>query len=152
VIRTATPADLPAVRALQAGAFGGEAWSDAQVDEELGRPGGIFLVDVRDGELVGFTVGWVVFEDLHLLQVATSPRLRRQGVGRGLVHALMERARGARQGLLEVHAANASAIALYESLGWIPVARRAAYYKDGGDALVYRAGIPLRDPASPAAP
>lgn len=150
MIRPATAADLPAIHALQAAAFGGEAWVDAQVDEELGRPGGIFLVDVRDGALHGFAVAWVVFEDMHLLQVAAAPGSRRLGIGRGLLAALCERAsgaRGARQGLLEVHAGNEAAIAFYESLGWIPVARRARYYKDGGDAVVYRVG--LGAPSSP---
>jgi len=40
--------------------------------------------------------------------------------------------------LLEVRESNVIAIALYEKMGMIRVAKRASYYSDGEDALIFK--------------
>ncbi len=90
------------------------------------------LPDTHTGEsrLIGFVCYWVVFDELHLLDVAVEPAFRRRGVGRRLVaHAL---ARGAEQGvkraMLEVRLSNHAAQRLYEGFGFRTVGTRPKYY------------------------
>jgi ribosomal-protein-alanine N-acetyltransferase len=80
--------------------------------------------------LIGFVCYWVVFDELHLLDVAVEPAFRRMGVGRRLVaHALAGGAeRGARRALLEVRASNEAAQGLYEGFGFRTVGTRPNYY------------------------
>lgn len=74
--------------------------------------------------------------DLNRVVVASDAR--RAGIGRRLVLAGLEwaDAMGAQQVMLEVEAGNDPAIALYEQVGFVALARRANYYGAGADALV----------------
>lgn len=82
------------------------------------------------GALLGYIMFWVVFEELHLMNLAVRPAVRRQGLGAELVrHALSVGAeRGVRTALLEVRASNLAAIALYEGLGFARKSVRKGYY------------------------
>ena len=61
-------------------------------------------------------------------------------MARLLLTALLDDAEGCgtTHTLLEVRADNARALALYESLGFVPIGQRRRYYPDGGDALILR--------------
>jgi ribosomal-protein-alanine N-acetyltransferase len=82
------------------------------------------------GALVGYIMFWVVFEELHLMNLAIRPEARRRGIGTQLVrHALAVGAeRGARTALLEVRASNRAALALYDNLGFARKSLRKGYY------------------------
>jgi ribosomal-protein-alanine N-acetyltransferase len=84
----------------------------------------------EEGRLIGFVCYWVVFDELHLLDVAVDPVFRRLGAGRRLVaHALAQGAAvGARRALLEVRASNQAAQGLYERFGFRTVGTRPKYY------------------------
>jgi ribosomal-protein-alanine acetyltransferase len=112
------------------------------IEEEVRRPGGIFLAAEEDDQLVGFAIGWNVLAELHVLQVAVRPTARRAGLGRKLMIALHEAARGAEAAWLEVRLDNMAAIHLYEGLSYAAVARRPRYYPDGCDAVVMRRKLP----------
>ena len=88
--------------------------------------------------LCGALVAWLVGDELTIMHVATAPAWRRQGVGRALMQAGIERARqvGASSVWLEVRVSNAPARAMYEALGFVNRGQRRAYYADGEDALV----------------
>ncbi len=136
-IREATAASVDRVLELQSACFGAEAWTRGMIEEELRRPGSIFLVA---GEpIVGFACAWAVLDELHLLQIAVHPDNRRSGLASRLHAAVLDAARRhARAGWLEVRADNPGAIAFYGRHGWEPVGKRPRYYADGCDALVYR--------------
>ncbi|NIQ95384.1 MAG: ribosomal protein S18-alanine N-acetyltransferase [Desulfuromonadales bacterium] len=93
-----------------------------------------------DGEeaLAGYLVSWYLHGELQIMNVATAPAFRRQGVGRSLLRHAMARARqrGLERTTLEVRTGNAGAIALYEALGFRRDAVRRRYYVDGEDALL----------------
>ena len=82
------------------------------------------------GALLGYVMFWVVFEELHMMNLAVRPEVRRLGIARRLVrHALATGAsRGVRMVLLEVRASNAAAIALYQGLGFVRKDVRRGYY------------------------
>jgi len=132
--------DLDEVLALEQASFT-EPWTRKMFLGEL--RGNVFAVNVvaRAGEaeqdkvlaagtLLGYIIFWVVFEELHLMNLAVSPEARRRGLGAKLVwHALSVGAeRGIGTALLEVRASNVAAIALYEGLGFARQSLRKGYY------------------------
>jgi ribosomal-protein-alanine N-acetyltransferase len=132
--------DLDEVLALEQASFT-EPWTRKMFLGEL--RGNAFAVNVvaRAGEagygmglaagtLLGYIMFWVVFEELHLMNLAVRPEARRRGLGAELArHALSVGAeRGVRTALLEVRASNLAAIALYEGLGFARKCLRKGYY------------------------
>jgi [ribosomal protein S18]-alanine N-acetyltransferase len=89
--------------------------------------------------LVGYICFWQAADEIQLLNLAVRPDCRRQGIGRGLLTFLFQKAREekAQQVLLEVRPSNRKALALYRSLGFEVLYRRPGYYSpEGEDALV----------------
>jgi len=85
----------------------------------------------------GFILTWLVADELHVLDVATAPELRRCGVGRALMEQAIafSRAHAAQLILLEVRRGNVPAVRLYRSLGFRITRLRSRYYQDDEDAL-----------------
>ena len=113
-------------------------WSSADFATFLADPLAFLLVE---GD-AGFLLGRAVAGEAELLTLAVAPESRRLGLGRKLVARFhyQARLRGAEQAFLEVSAANAAAISLYESSGFHAAGRRRNYYlaEDGGrvDAIL----------------
>lgn len=139
-MRTATPADVDALAALEHEAFGPDAWSVATLASEVGRDDRIVLVETTvDGSApTGYVDVGVVAEiaDLHRVAVATSAR--RHGTATALLDAALALAvgRGAERVLLEVAADNDPALGLYRREGFAEIARRRGYYAGRRDAVV----------------
>ena len=76
-------------------------------------------------------------DELHVLNVATVPAMRRRGIGRALVDTAVDHARGAeiRLVVLEVRRSNRAALQLYRRVGFAAMGVRRAYYADGEDAV-----------------
>jgi ribosomal-protein-alanine N-acetyltransferase len=120
------------------------AWSEQVMAHELEVPQSNFWVARRDDEIVGFLVFWVVYDEVHILNVAVHPEARRLGVARELLQRLMERAEAEKMTsvTLEVRVSNEAAQKLYEGFGFQQIGRRKAYYADNGeDAFVLAALI-----------
>jgi ribosomal-protein-alanine N-acetyltransferase len=139
-IRPAAASDLAAIQALDAEVFGTEAWSAlAWHGEWEGLPGTRHLVVAVDADrVVGFAFLAAIADVADLHRVAVASDRQRQGVGAALVEAVATEARrrGCERMLLEVEATNGSAIAFYERLGFVEIARRDAYYGPGRNAVV----------------
>lgn len=142
-IRKMTLADLPAVMAIERVAFS-NPWSTELVRRELSHDWStILLAEAPDEEggmaLRGFLIFWLVHDELHILNVATDPARRRQGVARAVLQATLEQGLAHRCVLatLEVRRSNLAAQALYREFGFRPAGVRANYYADEGeDAIV----------------
>lgn len=139
-IRPAVASDLGAIQALDAEVFGPDAWSALAWQGEWDRvPEMRHLVVAVDGDqVVGFAVLSAVADVADLHRVAVASDRRHRGIGAALVESVTTEAqrRGCERMLLEVEATNGSAIALYERLGFVEIARRDAYYGPGRNALV----------------
>ncbi|MEV5436139.1 GNAT family N-acetyltransferase [Streptomyces sp. NPDC052682] len=135
VIRTALPAEAPAVAGLHAraratyypdGLPADDVDWPARWQEAIERPDGQVLCVVRDGRLVGiasFRVPEDAREDtVMLFQFHVDPGHWRRGVGSALHAACREqwRADGRRTAVLEVHVGNQRAQAFYRRHGWLP--------------------------------
>lgn len=140
-IRRMVPEDLDEVLALQSRAFR-HPWSEPLFRREMTHDWSTILVAEEGGGLakriVGFLILWLVHDELHVLNVATSPDRRRQGVGRRLLVSAIERARqrGCSLATLEVRRSNEAALSLYRSLGFRVAGVRPKYYSDEGEDAV----------------
>ncbi len=139
-LRAAQAMDVPAMAALHAAAFPpAEAWGADAIGMMLGLSGAFGVISPG----TGFVLARAVAGEAEVLTLAVAPAARRQGLGAALVRAVLAAvgAAGGRQMFLEVSDGNAPARALYASLGFAPVGRRAKYYADGTDALVLSRAI-----------
>jgi len=106
---------------------------------ELAAPLSHCVVCCDQGQVVAYSVYRVVVDESHLLNVAVAPSHRGKGLGKTMMHRLMEDSRflGAHVLWLEVRPSNQVARQLYKSLGFRQVDRRPRYYEDNGeDALI----------------
>ena len=123
VIRRGAPGDLAEVAALQQVSREAAQWS---VSDYLQYD---FRVAVEGQRIAGFLVARrVAADESELLNLAVCPELRRKGVARALVTALLADAAGSVY--LEVRESNAAARAFYKSMGFQEVSVRSTYYED----------------------
>ena len=88
----------------------------------------------KDGKVCGFMVTRDLTGEVEVLNLATSPEFRRQGVARTLLRSVETNAV-----FLEVRESNEAARKLYENLGFTVVGVRSEYYDDPiENALVMR--------------
>ena len=116
-------------------------WSERSIASELTNEYSLWLVEERDGVAVAYVGSQSCPPEADVMNVAVAPAFRRQGIGEGLMVALMDtlRDKGMESLTLEVRASNSSAIALYNRLGFTEVGRRPNYYTDPReDALIMR--------------
>ncbi len=110
-----------------------------QVIGSASRGSACVVVGSVGGGLAGFAVAEMVWPEAHLTNLAVDPCFRNGGLGRALVEEVIRwaRERGLEEVWLEVRQSNATAISLYRSVGFVPVALRRAYYRaPTEDALV----------------
>ena len=114
---------VPWTRKMFEAEVAGNPFSRLDVARVPGPVAGTFVV-------IGFVCYWVVFDELHLLDVAVEPAYRRRGVGRRLVaHVLARGAEQAvRRAMLEVRLSNEAAACLYEGFGFRMTGTRPKYY------------------------
>lgn len=132
--------DLDEVAALDA-TVSNPVWSREMFESELtsNQFAGFLVARAPGGRLCGYIGFWIVFEELHLLNVAVHPDWRRRGVATRLVHTVFEMAiaKGVIRALLEVRASNLPAQQLYARFGFQAIARRSGYYtKPSEEALI----------------
>ena len=149
--RLAGEADLEGVMEVEAESFT-NPWTRDMYSWELQNQSVCHILIVRtdDCPVAGFCAFWLVFDEIHINNVAMRPQFRGQGIGTALLHRVLNEARelGARRATLEVRASNARARRLYERLGFYVAGTRRNYYTSPvEDALIL-----WRDDQSPAAP
>ena len=99
----------------------------------------ILVVRTPDCPVAGFCAFWLVFDEIHINNLAIRPRFRAQGIGTALLQQVLADARdlGARRATLEVRASNEGARRLYERLGFYVAGTRRNYYSNPvEDALI----------------
>jgi ribosomal-protein-alanine N-acetyltransferase len=149
-LRFLREADLPRILAMERENFT-DPWSLEAFQGELGRacsmPVGIF----SGQRLLAYSFSWQVHDETHLLNLSVGKDSQGRGIGRKLLRALLRlwTAKGSRRVHLEVSERNLRALSLYESLGFVAVGRRRAYYKDRSDAVLMTREIPGGGPGPP---
>ena len=139
-----TSADIDSVDALEARIYKIDPWSKEQIASEVA---GIpltrhYIVAEAGSQIVGY--GGIfspsIGDDADIQTVTVVPEMQGRGVGRAILTELLGEAarRCAPAVLLEVRLGNAAAIHLYESSGFVEIARRGNYYGQDIHALVMR--------------
>lgn len=138
--------DLPEVLAIEVVSFA-LPWTEEMFETDLNRRdlSEALVARLPDAgtppPIGGYICAWVVGEELHINNLAVSPRWRRRGVAGALLKAVLERGRerGADCALLEVRASNVGAQALYRRHGFEPAGIRKRYYEHPiEDAVIMR--------------
>ncbi len=117
-------------------------WSKRMFMEELQNPLAHCFVCRRDDSEQPSVLGFICFrnvgEESELLNLAVDPVHRRSGIGKELMQFYLNLAEKTqvKRFYLEVETSNLSAIRLYESFSYQPVATRKRFYQDRFDALV----------------
>jgi [ribosomal protein S18]-alanine N-acetyltransferase len=91
------------------------------------------------GRVVAYCAVWVIFDELHINNLAVLPEWRRRGVAKRLLHHVLERTAddGAERATLEVRQSNEPARRLYERFGFAVTGIRPRYYSNPvEDAIV----------------
>ena len=128
-----TEAYAPGAARLDQITFPGEAWSEEAFLREARTPTSFYVVAVAvlGEEVVGFAGMQQVLDEGYITNIAVAESCRRKGLGRAMLSALIDHCResGASFLTLEVRQSNAPAIALYESMGFLPEGRRKNFYR-----------------------
>lgn len=136
--RPATEEDLPKILEIEKIAQK-LPWTETHFREEMAKPFAQFLVltdDDTDSVIGGYIVYWAMFDECHILTIATNPEWRGLGLGKKLVRQVINYAvsKDMKRLFLEVRKSNEAAIKLYSSLGFFVDHIKKNFYEDGEDA------------------
>jgi [ribosomal protein S18]-alanine N-acetyltransferase len=141
-LRRLVLSDLKAIEEIERRSYP-TPWSRSMFAGELAKPSsiclGAFDLDGEEGTLSGYLIVSRYVDAWHVMNVATDPPHRGRGIATMLLERLFElTADDARRGYtLEVRVSNATAIGLYERLGFQARGIRRGYYTDNReDALI----------------
>ncbi|WP_309727872.1 ribosomal protein S18-alanine N-acetyltransferase [Chamaesiphon sp. OTE_75_metabat_556] len=131
--------------------FGG-LWSIDSYRREMTNENSHFLgvsidktLEPETSGIIGFGCFWAILDEAHITLLGVHPQYQRQGLGKLLLGALLDKARSIEmaRATLEVRASNQGAIDLYERFGFQTVGRRKKYYQDTGEdgVIMWRGGL-----------
>jgi [ribosomal protein S18]-alanine N-acetyltransferase len=148
LIRAAELTDLPGVRRIEQVSFD-DPWSDNALGgellaDDLRLPLVAVLGAGCEEQFAGYLMAWKVVDQLHVLNIAVDPALRRGGIATALLAEAARRAQelGLREVTLEVRRGNDPAVEFYLRHGFIEVGVREGYYADSGeDALIMTCSV-----------
>ena len=132
------PDHVAQVAALEKRCFS-DPWSEKSIAGELENELSVWLVAQEQGTVLGYVGSQTVLDETDMMNIAVHPDFRRCGIAAELIGELISRlkARGSRCLKLEVRVSNASAIALYQTMGFVQLGLRKNYYRNPKeDALI----------------
>ena len=139
IIRRMTLPDLRQVHVLEENIFF-PPWSmESFLNEMEKNHCARYFVAERQGDILAYAGAWLIFEEVHITNVAVRANERGQGIGKAIIRALMQYAAnlGVQYMTLEVRKSNVAAQNLYRSIGFLNIGVRKGYYEDNGeDALL----------------
>jgi len=136
-LRTAKFNDLPRILEIERLSFS-QPWSLNSFRRELSLSFSRTYLAVIDGEIAGYLCRWLVAGEVHILNIAVHPGIRRRGVASALLAETVDEAIRVQAELmiLEVRRSNLAAQQLYRRFGFVHRRLRRNYYGAGEDALV----------------
>jgi ribosomal-protein-alanine N-acetyltransferase len=127
--------DAEALAALHAKGFHRGWPSQDFASYVAGRETPVYIACDARRQIAGFAMLRLAADEAELISIAVDPRWRKKGIGRALMHALLEdlQTTAARRLFLEVAADNPAALRLYGGFGFTRIGDREGYYpRDDG--------------------
>lgn len=148
LIRPASPADIPHMRALEQQSETAAHWAEREYDALFApeAPKRLALIADEDGAVGGFLIARCDLDEWELENIVVAPDRRHGGIGGQLVGALLHQATesGATSVLLEVRESNQPARQLYKKFGFLEAGRRPNYYASPAeDALLVKYSVSI---------
>lgn len=146
LIKPMLTSDIPAVFDIENRAYE-HGWSEGILNDCL-RVGYHCWTVQLEQRMIGYGILSVAMDEAHLLNLAIDPEFQKRGLGRKVLHFLLDMAekKGADTIFLEVRDSNRSAIALYLDEGFNQIGLRNDYYPtDNGreDAIIMAYSLSL---------
>ena len=114
-------------------------WSVSILETELINPNSKYIMAKINNKIVGFAGIWKAVDDVHITNIVTAKKFRRQNIGSVLLTNLIQMAKeekGITSITLEVNSTNIPAQRLYEKFGFKVVGLRKKYYNNTEDAII----------------
>jgi [ribosomal protein S18]-alanine N-acetyltransferase len=136
IIRKAGIKDIDRIYEIELECFKHPWIIDAFI-KELNIPHTDILVAEADKKIIGFSVSWMIIDELHLHKLAVTGSFKRAGIGSALINNLINKHSDAlKTVLLEVREKNTVARQFYDSLGFIEKRIRYNYYPDDNAIII----------------
>lgn len=137
-IRALQDADIEALSVIEAASFS-MPWSPQDFRDLLNRDYCMYLVALVDGEIVGCAGLTNICNEGNIDNVVIAEKYRGRGIAQKLLEKLLTEgeAQGIEAFTLEVRVSNATAIHVYEKLGFVSEGIRPRFYeKPTEDAMI----------------
>lgn len=129
IFRNMTEQDVIPVAELEKKVFS-DAWTSTGIYETFCQDQAFVTVAENDGEIVGYCIIYYVMDEAEIARIAVDEKVRRQGVGRGLLDFVCEccKVKHVQILLLDVRESNESARRFYEQYGFAVDGIRKNFY------------------------
>ena len=138
IIKNMHKKDLIAVSEIEREAFP-ETWPPTRfIDELESKLSSYFVVTNKELDVIGYVGIWYLFDESHIVSIASKNNLRRTGVGELLLIRTIEDAISRNMAVvsLEVSESNQIAQFLYQKYGFEHVGFRKGYYQDNKENAI----------------
>lgn len=116
------------------------SWSIDSIKKEIvDNKNAIYIVAVKDNQVIGYGGSWVILDEGHITNIAVSPKYRGMGIASLILDNLMKSCKccDVVSMTLEVRKSNIPAQNLYKKFNFIEEGLRKNYYADNKeDALI----------------
>lgn len=135
VVHPAQKVDLEHLSKIHYVSFS-KGWSDGELEKMLSNDNYQSFVahppKTSKSKPSGFVFVRSILDEAEIITIATNPKVRRKGIARQLMSAVIRQLEYDRKSklFLEVDEANLAAVKLYKSLGFKKIAEREGYYSD----------------------
>lgn len=129
IFRNMAEQDVARVAELEKKVFS-DAWTSAGIYETFCQNQAFVTVAECDGEIVGYCIVYYVMDEGEIARIAVEEKVRRKGVGRGLLDFVCEccKIKNINRLLLDVRESNESARRFYEQYGFTVDGIRKNFY------------------------
>lgn len=129
IFRNMTEQDVAGVAELEKKVFS-DAWTSTGIYETFCQNQAFVAVAECDGEITGYCIIYYVMDEGEIARIAVDEKVRRQGVGRGLLDFICEccKIKKVYRLLLDVRESNEGARRFYEQYGFTVDGVRKNFY------------------------
>lgn len=129
IFRNMTEQDVAQIAELEKKVFS-DAWTSTGIYETFCQNQAFVAVAECDGEIAGYCIIYYVMDEGEIARVAVDEKVRRQGVGRGLLDFVSEccKMKNVCRLLLDVRESNENARRFYEQYGFTVDGVRKNFY------------------------